>query len=184
MKGSDQWNAEITKLRAVLAKAKLEETVKWNLPCFTHEGNNIVILQPFKACLAMMFFKGKLLKDPKKLLVDNGPNSQSAMRLEFRSTAEIAKLAPVIKAYVQEALKIEAAGLEVEFKKKPEAVPAELKQVFAQNPKLKKAFYALTPGRQRAYLLHFSGAKQAATRQARIQKHALRILAGKGMMDR
>jgi len=184
VKGSNQWNEEIAKLRAILAKTRVEEAKKWNLPCFTYKGSNVAILQPFKACLAMMFFKGTLLKDPKGLLVANGPNSQSARRLEFRSAQEITKLASTIKAYVQEAIKIEDSGQEVEFKKKPESVPDELKKMFGKNSKLKQAFYGLTPGRQRAYILHFSGAKQSATRQSRIEKFLPRILAGKGMMDR
>lgn len=174
----------MTKLRSVLGQTKLDEELKWRLPCYTSGGANIAIIQPFKAFLALMFFKGALLKDPKKLLVDNGPNSRSARRLEFRSVQDVVKMAPTIKAYVREALALEASGRKVEPAKKAQSVPAELTQIFAKKPKLKKAFHALTPGRQRAYLLHFAGAKQSATRLARIEKCAPRILGGKGLADR
>lgn len=184
MKSSNLWPQETAKLRGILTKTGLQETSKWNLPCYTHDGRNIVIIQPFKACLALMFFKGSLLKDSKKVLKSQGPNSQSALRLEFRSVADVAKLASVIKAYVKEAIALEQSGAKVEFKKKAVAVPAELKAAFAKKPALKKAFNGLTPGRQRAYLMHFSGAKQSATRMARIEKYASHILKGKGMMDR
>ncbi len=130
-----------------------------------------------------MFFKGKLLKDPKKKLVDNGPNSQSAKRLEFRSVPEITKQASLIAAYIKEAIVLEESGAKVEFKKKPQATPVELMAAFKKTPKLKKAFEALTPGRQRAYLFHFSGAKQSETRASRIEKLTPRILSGKGLAD-
>lgn len=184
IKNSKQWQAEIKKLRSLLLATKLEENFKWNLPCYSHNGSNVAILQPFKACLGMMFFKGMLLKDHKGLLVDNGPNSQAARRLEFRSVQEITKLAATIKAYVREAVALEDSGEKIIFKKRPQKVPEELKKMFAARPKFRKAFELLTPGRQRAYLLHFSSAKQESTRQARIEKCVARILAGKGMMDR
>jgi uncharacterized protein YdeI (YjbR/CyaY-like superfamily) len=181
---SRQWQPEMVKLRTVLLKAGLEESLKWGKPCYSRDGANVAIIQPFKACLGLMFFKGTLLKDAKKLLVDNGPNSQAAKRLEFTSVQEVAKLAPAVRSYVREASALEAAGTKVSFRKKPEPIPAELKAMFTRHPKLKIAFAALTPGRQRAYILHFSGAKQAATRQSRIEKCMPRILAGKGMTDR
>lgn len=180
---STQWQKEIVKLRSLLLKAKLEENFKWGLPCYSYEGNNIVIIQPFKACLGLMFFKGALLKDKKKLLVNNGPNSQAARRFEFRSVKEITRLTIPIKAYIKEAVDIEKSGQKVQFKKKPQAVPAELKKVFIKMPKLKQSFSALTPGRQRAYLLHFSSAKQSVTRRSRIEKCIPRILSGKGIID-
>lgn len=184
LKKSKQWQEEMAKLRAILVKTKLEENLKWNLPCYTYKGSNVAIIQPFKSCLGMMFFKGALLKDPKGMLVDNGPNSQAGRRFEFGSVQEIIKLTTTIKAYIKEAIAIEESGQKVEFKKNPEAVPDELKKVFAKKPRLKKAFNSLTAGRQRAYILHFSSAKQSSTRQSRIEKCIPRILEGKGINDR
>lgn len=181
---SKQWKEEINQLRAVILKTKLEENFKWRLPCYSYNENNVVIIQPFKSCLGLMFFKGTLLKDPKNILVDNGPNSQSAKRLEFRSVQEITKQGSLIKSYIKEAIAIEESGQKVEFKKKPEVIPEELTKLFSKQPKLKKAFASLTPGRQRAYIFFFAGAKQSATRQARIEKYVPQILKGKGMMDR
>lgn len=178
-----QWPDEVAKLRELVLKSKLDESLKWRLPCYSHNGGNVVIIQPFKNFLALMFFKGTLLKDPKQVLVDNGPNSQAARRLEFRSLQDLKKLAPTIKAYLAEAIALEEAGAKVQFKKNPQTVPAELTTIFAKQPKLKKAFESLTPGRQRAYIFHFAGAKQAATRLARIKKFVPRILAGKGIND-
>lgn len=181
---SKQWQEEIAKLRAILLKTKLAEDFKWNLPCYTYNGSNVAIIQPFKSCLAMMFFKGSLLKDPKGVLANNGPNSQAGRRFEFGSVQEIIKLAPTIKAYIKEAIAIEESGQKVKFKKSPEPLPAELKKMLAEKPKLKKAFSSLTPGRQRAYILHFSSAKQSTTRRSRIEKCMPRILEGKGLNDR
>lgn len=181
---SKQWKEEIKKLRAVILKTKLEENFKWRLPCYSHNDNNVVIIQPFKACLALMFFKGSLLKDTKKVLFKVGPNSQATRRFEFKSAADISKLSSTIQAYIKEAISVEDSGQKVEFKKKPTAVPAELKKIFAKMPKLKTAFNSLTPGRQRAYILHFGSAKQSETRISRIEKCVLRILQGKGLMDR
>jgi uncharacterized protein YdeI (YjbR/CyaY-like superfamily) len=140
-------------------------------------------MQPFKNCLGLMYFKGKLLKDPKDVLVDNGPNSQSARRLEFRSMDEVDDLTSIVKNYIQEAIAIEKSGLKIEVKKKPAALPAELKAALSKNAKLKKAFSALTPGRQRGYILFFAAAKQSKTRTARIKKCAPNILLGKGLHD-
>lgn len=181
---SKQWQKEVAQLRAIILKTGLDEGFKWRLPCYSYRDSNVVIIQPFKSFLGLMFFKGSLLKDAKGVLVDNGPNSQAARRLEFRSAQEIAKQASTIKAYIKEAMAIEESGEKVEFKKKPQAVPAELKAMFSKNAKFKKAFNSLTPGRQRAYILHFAGAKQSATRQSRIEKCVPRILEGKGMNDR
>jgi uncharacterized protein YdeI (YjbR/CyaY-like superfamily) len=181
---SDQWKDELTHLRPILLETKLEEDLKWNLPCYTYQGKNIAIIQPFKSCLALMFFKGSLLKDPKKLLIANGPHSQAARRFEFRSVKEISKLRATIKSYIKEAMAIEEAGEKVEFQKTPHSEPAELQETFARNAKLKKAFQSLTPGRQRAYLMHFSNAKQSATRLSRIKKCIPQILEGKGLDGR
>lgn len=184
LKKSKQWQEEMAELRAVLLKTKLEESFKWNLPCYIYQESNVVIIQPFKAFLGLMFFKGSLLKDTKKVLASNGPNSQAGRRFEFRSVQEIQKMKSTIKAYIKEAIEIEKSGQKVEFKKNPQQVPEELKKAFTKNARLKKAFDSLTPGRQRAYLLHFSGAKQSSTRQARIEKCIPHILKGKGMNDR
>jgi uncharacterized protein YdeI (YjbR/CyaY-like superfamily) len=184
IKKTKQWQEEIESLRAVILHTRLEEDFKWGKPCYTYESGNIAIIQPFKKCLGLMFFKGALLKDQKGILIDNGPNSQSARRLEFTSLQEIAKLKSTIKAYIKEAIEVEKSGQKVELRKNPEPVPDELKEFFRKKPSLKKAFEALTPGRQRAYILHFSSARQAATRVSRIEKCIARILEGKGMNDR
>lgn len=183
IKNSKNWQQEVSELRKVLLTTKLEENLKWNLPCYSYNDSNIVIIQPFKSYLGLMFFKGALLKDAKKILKKNGPNSQSSKRFEFNSVQEIKEMAATIKAYIKEAMKVEESGLKVEIKKEALSVPVELKKMFTANPKLKKAFNALTPGRQRAYIFFFSGAKQAATRQSRIEKCAPKILQGKGLND-
>ncbi|MBX3020128.1 MAG: YdeI/OmpD-associated family protein [Bdellovibrionales bacterium] len=180
---SKRWQKEIAKLRAVIRNTKLEESLKWNQPCYSYQGSNVAIIQPFKSYLGMMFFKGTLLRDAKGVLVNNGPNSQAGRRFEFRSMQEIVRLAPTIKAYLQEAIAIEKSGQKVKFKKTPQAVPTELKKMFSAKPNLNKAFRSLTPGRQRAYVLHFSSAKQSTTRQARIKKCIPRIMKGKGLSD-
>lgn len=177
------WQDEVIQLRKILQSTKLVEDYKWNYPCYTYNESNIVIIQPFKSYLGLMFFKGTLLKDVKKVLIANGPNSQHTKRFEFESVVEIKKLAPTIKAYIKEAMAIEDSGQKVEVKKTAIEMPAELKKAFAKNAKLKKAFNELTPGRQRAYLFFFAGAKQPATREARIQKCVSKILQGKGLND-
>lgn len=178
------WREEIVALRAILLETGLEEELKWGKPCYVHEGSNVAIVQPFKGCLGLMFFKGALLADAKGLLVDNGPNSRSAKRLEFRSVEEVDKRKSAVKAFVKAAIAAEAAGLEVEKVARPEPVPEELEAVFRAKPAARKAFAALTPGRRRAYILHFSSAKLPATRRARIEKCLPRILEGKGLTDR
>lgn len=183
IKKSKNWQDEVTELRKILLSAKLEEDMKWSLPCYTHNGSNIVIIQPFKSYLGLMFFKGTLLKDPKKVLISNGPNSQHTKKIEFNSVSEVKKLASTIKAYIKEAVVIEESGQKIDVEKKVIPVPAELKKMFTANPKLKKAFSSLTPGRQRAYLFFFTGAKQSATRQSRIEKWVPKILQGKGLND-
>lgn len=183
IKNSKNWQEEVIELRKILLTTKLEENLKWNLPCYSYNDSNVVIIQPFKSYLGLMFFKGSLLKDAKKVLKNNGPNSQASKRFEFNSVQEIKKLAATIKAYVKEAMAIEDSGQKVEIKKEALSIPAELKKIFTENQKLKKAFNALTPGRQRAYIFFFSGAKQSATRQSRIEKCLPKILQGKGLND-
>lgn len=183
IKNSKNWQQEVIELRKVLLTTKLEENLKWNLPCYSYNDSNIVIIQPFKSYLGLMFFKGSLLKDTKKVLTKNGPNSQASKRFEFNSVQEIKKMAATIKAYIKEAIAIEESGQKVEIKKEAVSVPVELKKMLAANPNFKKAFNALTPGRQRAYIFFFSGAKQSATRQSRIEKYTPKILQGKGLND-
>jgi uncharacterized protein YdeI (YjbR/CyaY-like superfamily) len=179
------WREEQAALRALALACGLEETLKWGKPCYTTpDGANIVLIQTFKGFCALLFFKGALIEDPKGMLVAPGENSQSARQARFTSVAEIDKAASTLKAYIRKALTIEKAGLKVELKTITEhAVPEELQACFAKAPAFKAAFEALTPGRQRAYLLHFSGAKQSATRASRIEKCRPQILAGKGLND-
>jgi uncharacterized protein YdeI (YjbR/CyaY-like superfamily) len=177
------WRGEIQKLRSILLDCELDEDLKWGKPCFSFEGANVAIIQPFKEQCSLMFFKGALLQDTHGLLRSQGPNTQSAMRLEFTSEAQVTKT--VVKYYLKQAIAVEKAGLSVEFKAKRELeLPEELTQILKRDRKLAKAFYALTPGRQRAYVLHFTGAKQSLTRIARIEKCIPKILAGMGMNDR
>jgi uncharacterized protein YdeI (YjbR/CyaY-like superfamily) len=178
-----QWRGEIEKLRSILLECGLDEEIKWGKPCFLFEGTNVAIIQPFKEHCSLMFFKGALLADTHGLLRSQGQNTQSALRLEFRSEAEVSKA--VVKSYVKQAVAVEKAGLKVDFKAKRELeLPKELTQVLQKNRKLAKAFESLTPGRQRAYVLHFAGAKQSQTRTARIEKYIPKILAGLGPNDR
>lgn len=177
------WQGEIQKLRTILLECGLDEELKWGKPCFLFEGKNIAIIQPFKAHCSLMFFKGALLEDTHGLLRSQGENTQSALRLEFTSEADIKKT--VVKSYVKQAIGVEKAGLNVDFKAKRELeLPEELTQMLKKDRKFAKAFDALTPGRQRGYVLHFSGAKQSQTRTARIEKAIPKILAGKGVNDR
>jgi uncharacterized protein YdeI (YjbR/CyaY-like superfamily) len=177
------WQGEIQKLRAILLESGLEEDLKWGKPCFAFEGKNVAIIQPFKGHCSLMFFKGALLKDTHGLLRSQGENTQSALRLEFTSEAQIKKA--VLKSYVKQAIEVEKSGLSVDFKAKRELeLPQELTYALKKNPKLAKAFESLTPGRQRAYVLHFTAAKQSQTRSARIEKCTPQILAGLGLNDR
>jgi uncharacterized protein YdeI (YjbR/CyaY-like superfamily) len=177
------WRGEIRKLRSILLDCGLDEDLKWGKPCFLFEGKNVAVIQPFKEHCSLMFFKGALLRDPHGLLRSQGKNTQSALRLEFTGEAQIRKT--VVKSYVKQAIAVEQAGLKVDFKAKRELeLPEELIRILKKNRKLANAFGALTPGRRRAYVLHFTGAKQSGTRAARIEKCVPRILAGKGQNDR
>lgn len=171
------------KVRAILLECGLEEDIKWGKPCFAYDGANIAILQPFKGFCALMFFKGALLADPHQLLRSQGENTQSALRLEFTSEDQIKKAQ--LKSYVKQAIAVEKAGLKVDFKAKRELdLPPELSQALKKDKKLAKAFQALTPGRQRSHVMHIAAAKQSATRAARTEKCAPKILAGLGMNER
>jgi uncharacterized protein YdeI (YjbR/CyaY-like superfamily) len=177
------WRGEIQKLRSILLECGLDEDLKWGKPCFQFEGSNVAIIQPFKEHCSLMFFKGALLEDTHGLLRSQGQNTQSALRLEFTSEAQITKA--VVKSYVKQAILVEKSGLEVDFKAKRELeLPEELIRILQKDRKLAKAFQSLTPGRQRGYVLHFTGAKQSKTRTARIEKCIPNILAGMGLNDR
>lgn len=180
-----QWRAEMEALRAILLDCGLTEELKWGKPCYASEHGNVAILQPFKAFCALMFFRGAILDDPHGLLVSQGENTRSALRVELTDTKEIAKKEKKIRALVKKAIQANAAGLKVEFAAAPELEhPEELTAALRADKKLRKAFEALTPGRQRSWVLHFTSAKQSKTRAARIEKATERILAGKGWNER
>jgi len=179
----ERWGDEIAELRRVLAGFDLKEECKWGKPCYTVGGKNVVIIQGFKEYCALGFFQGALLKDPKKLLVQLG-QVQAGRVMKFTSVREVSEKAAIIKAYVREAVAAEKAGLKVETKPRELPVPEELKEKFGVDPKFRRAFEALTPGRQRGYLFHFNGAKQSGTRRARIEKAIVGIFEGRGFLER
>jgi len=180
---SEQWPEEMTYLRPILLGCGLTEEIKWGKPCYSHDGKNIVIVQEMKDSLALMFFKGALLNDAEGVLEEQGPNSRSARRIRFTSVEGVARLADTVKAYIKEAIDVAEAGLDVG--PPPELVLVEeLQERLDQDPALKAAFESLTPGRRREYNLYFSGAKQASSRAARVEKYAEKILDGKGFRDR
>ena len=178
------WQEELQALRRILLESELTEELKWGVPCYTLDGKNVVMLSAFKNFASLSFFKGALLRDEEGLLAQPGPNSQAARLLKFTQADKVLELEDTIRAYIKEAIEIEKAGLEVKFKQNPEPVPDELQVFFDEDPAFKAAFYALTPGRQRGYILYFSGAKQPQTRTNRIEKHLPRIMEGLGMHDR
>ncbi len=178
-----QWQPEFRKLREIILDCGLTEELKWGKPCYTFQDSNIVIVQGFKEFCALLFAKGALLKDRRSILEKPGENTQAARRVPFTSVREIVALEAVLKAYIHEAVEAEKAGVKVEFKKNPEPVPEELQNKLDENAALKTAFQALTPGRQRAYILYFSAPKQSETRTSRIEKCTRQILNGKGLND-
>lgn len=180
----DKWKAELTVLRNLMLDCQLIETLKWGQPCYMFNKSNIVILANFKESCAISFFKGALLSDTENLLVKPGENSQSGRFLRFKSLEEIIAAEPIIKAYVFEAIEVEKAGLKIAPRDpNAESLIPELIQRFEENPMLKQVFESLTPGRQRAYNLFFSAAKQSATRYSRIDSYTERILNKKGIND-
>ncbi|HEY9773643.1 MAG TPA: YdeI/OmpD-associated family protein [Planktothrix sp.] len=177
------WKEEFEKMREIALDCHLTEELKWGKPCYTLDGSIIFIIGGFKEHCGLLFFKGALMKDEKGILHKPGENSNAGRRTEFTSLSEIARNASTLKAYIGEAIEIEKSGAKPPPRSKELEIPAELQDKFEAKPAFKKAFYALTPGRQRAYILFFSSAKQSATRVTRIEKYVKQILAGKGMMD-
>ena len=178
------WREAYDALRTIVLDCGLTEELKWGCPCYTLQKSNIVLIHGFKEYAALLFMKGALLKDVKGILVQQTKNVQAARQMRFTSVNEIVKLKPTIKAYIKQAIEVEKAGLKVALKKPSEFNMAEeFKNALDDMPELKTAFYKLTPGRQRGYLLHFSTAKQAKTREARIEKWVPQILKGKGLED-
>ena len=179
-----QWQKEVGKLREIALSCKLSEEFKWGNPCYTLNGDNIVLIHVFKEYCALLFFKGALMKDPQGILIQQTKNVQAARQVRFTNLQEVKKAQAALKTYIRDAIAVEKSGLKVDFKKTSEfAMPEEFRKKLSKLPALKTAFEALTPGRQRAYLLHFSAPKQAKTREARIEKNADRILDGLGLND-
>jgi uncharacterized protein YdeI (YjbR/CyaY-like superfamily) len=178
------WQKEIEKMRVIALDCGLTEELKWGCPCYQYENNNVVLIHVFKEYCAFLFFKGALLNDPEGILVQQTENVQSARQVRFTNIKDIQKLERTLKAYIYEAIEVERAGLKVKLKKTKEfTMPEEFKNKLDKSPALKKAFESLTPGRQRGYLLYFSSAKQAKTREERVKKYTKEILAGKGLED-
>ncbi len=179
-----KWRAELTKLREILRGSGMTEELKWGHPCYAVDGKNVALIHGFKEYCAILFHKGALLPDPKGVLVQQTKNVQAARQIRFTSVREVNELEKTVKAYVQKAIGNERAGLKVPMKKTEDfELPEELESKLAENPRLKAAFAALTPGRQRAYIFHFSQPKQSKTRAARVDKHTPRILRGLGLDD-
>jgi uncharacterized protein YdeI (YjbR/CyaY-like superfamily) len=179
-----KWQKEYKQLRMIVLDCGLTEELKWGKPCYTFQQKNILLIHGFKDYCAILFHKGALLNDAENILIQQTENVQAARQIRFTSVKEIVKMERTIKAYIYEAIEVEKAGLEVPMKKTKEFnMPEEFKKQLDENPGLKKAFYDLTPGRQRGYLLYFSSAKQAKTREARVEKYVPQILNGKGLDD-
>ena len=179
-----KWQEEYERLRTIVLDCGLTEELKWGCPCYAFEKRNIVLIHGFKDYCALLFMKGALLSDDSGILVQQTANVQSARQIRFRDIREIYELEPIVKNYIREAIEVEKAGLKVKFKKSSEfEMPVEFQTKLDRSAKLKKAFEALTPGRQRGYLLYFSSAKQAKTRAARVEKYVPQILEGRGLDD-
>ena len=179
-----QWQEEFEKLRSIILDCGLNEELKWGQPCYTYENRNIVLIHGFKEYCALLFFKGALMGDANGILIQQTENVQSARQIRFTNVKEIAKLEKTLKAYIYEAIEVEKAGLKVAYKKTADyKMPEEFQKKLNKSATLKKAFEALTPGRQKAYIFYFSQAKQAKTREARVEKYVKQILQGKGLED-
>jgi len=178
-----QWQKETEKLRMIILDCGLTEELKWGKPCYQFQKTNVVVIQGFKEYFALLFFKGVLLNDPNGILVKTGVNTRVGRQIRFTDVREIVKMEPILKAYIYEAIEVERAGLKVGMKKNTEPIPEEFQKKLNKTPTLKTAFKALTPGRQRAYILYFSAPKQSKTRESRIEKCMPQILHGKGLND-
>ena len=179
-----QWQEEYEKLRMITLDCGLTEELKWGCPCYTFDGKNIVLIHGFKDYCALLFMKGALFTDPNGILIQQTENVQSARQIRFTNVQQIIEMEPILKAYINEAIVVEKDGLKVEYKKATEySMPDEFQNKLNENSELEIAFYALTPGRQRGYLLYFSVPKQSKTREARVEKYSQHILDGKGLND-
>jgi uncharacterized protein YdeI (YjbR/CyaY-like superfamily) len=179
-----KWQKEYEKLRMIILDTSLTEELKWGVPCYTLENRNVVLIHGFKEYCALLFFKGALLNDAKGILIIQTENVQASRQIRFTNVSEIVKLQTVLKSYIHEAIEVEKAGLQVNYKKTKEfKIPEEFQNKLNEIPPLKSVFEALTPGRQRAYLLYFSAPKQSKTRESRIEKSIPQILNGKGLND-
>src|SRR5438034_5750378 len=179
-----RWREEFERLRSIVLDCGLTEELKWGCPCYTFQQRNIVLIHGFKEYCALLFFKGALLKDASGILTQQTKNVQAARQIRFTNVREIVKLKPILKAYIKEATEVEKAGLKVDYKKTADfAIPEEFQNKLDEIPALKTAFDALTPGRQRGYILYFSAPKQSKTRESRIEKCMQQILDGKGLND-
>jgi uncharacterized protein YdeI (YjbR/CyaY-like superfamily) len=179
-----KWPKEFEKLRMIILDCDLAEELRWGKPCYTFQKSNLVLIHGFKEYCALLFFKGALLKDAKGILIQQTENVQAARQIRFTNVREIVKMRPILKAYIHEAMGVEKAGLEVNYKKTAEfIIPEEFQNKLDEIPALKTAFDTLTPGRQRGYLLYFSAPKQSKTRESRVEKCMQQILKGKGLND-
>ncbi|MFW9870707.1 MAG: YdeI family protein [Candidatus Thorarchaeota archaeon] len=180
-----KWQDEFKKLRKIVLDSGLTEEFKWGKPCYTFQKSNIVLIHGFKEYCALLFFKGALLNDANSILISQTDNTQATRQIRFTNAREIVEMEPILKAYIHDAIEVEKAGLKVDFKKTTEyTIPEEFRSKLDEIPALKTAFDALTPGRQRAYLLYFSAPKQSKTRMSRVEKYTQQILNGKGLNDR
>ena len=184
LNNAKRWQEEFEQLRMILLDCGLTEEFKWGKPCYTFAGSNIVLIHGFKAYSALLFFKGALLSDAAGILIAQTKNTQATRQIRFTDIDEIVEMEHILKAYINQAIEVEKAGLEVDYKKTTEfIIPEEFQKKLNENPALKTAFEALTPGRQRGYILHFSAPKQSKTRVARVEKWLPHILEGKGLND-
>jgi uncharacterized protein YdeI (YjbR/CyaY-like superfamily) len=184
LRKAKKWREEFEKLRRIVLECGLAEEMKWGKSCYTFQKTNIVLIHGFREYCALLFFKGALLKDPNGILIQQTENMQAARQIRFTNLREIAEMEPILKAYIHEAIEVEKAGLEVNYKKTSEfKIPEEFQKKLDEIPALKTAFAALTPGRQRGYLLYFSAPKQSKTRESRVEKCVQEILNGKGLND-
>lgn len=181
---NEKWEKEINKLRTIILDCGLTEELKWSSPCYTYGNNNIVLIHVFKEYCAVLFFKGALLNDSNGILIQQTKNVQSARQVRFTNIQEVVKLEKILKTYIYEAIEVEKAGLKVKLKKTSDfKIPEEFQKKLDKMATLKKAFEALTPGRQRGYIFYFSQAKQSKTRESRVEKYIPQILKGKGLDD-